>query len=82
LVPAAFALGCTVLLIEMAYNASDESNEALRMLGHAIDTKATGTWIAAVSATLAAYAACGFAWHHVSTRWAEIGSALAGDRRR
>jgi branched-chain amino acid transport system permease protein len=81
LVPAAFALGCTVLLIEMAYNVSDESSPAFRVMGHVLDTRATGTWVAAVCATLAAYAACGFAWRHVAARWADIGSALAGDRR-
>ena len=82
LLPAAFALGCSALLIEMAYNASDESRSPFRVMGYAIDTTATGTWIAAVSSTLAAFAACGFAWRHVAPRWAEIGAALAGDRRR
>lgn len=80
-VPAALALGFSVLLVEMAYNASDESRPAFRVLGYVIDTTATATWVAAISSTLAAIAACGFTWRAVSARWAEVGAALAGERK-
>ena len=79
-IPAALALGCGVLLVEMAYNASDESRAAFRVMGHVVDTTATASWIAATSSFLAAIAACAFTWRAVSPRWAGIGAALAGDR--
>lgn len=80
-IPSALALAFAVLLVEMAYNASDESRGAFRVLGVTLDTTATGTWIGAIALTVAAFAGWRFAWSRVRPRWAELGAELAGDRK-
>ena len=80
-IPSALAVGFAVLLVEMAYNASDESRSPFNVLGVALDTTATGAWIGALALTVAAFAAWRFTWRFASPRWAELGASLAGDRR-
>ncbi|HLX22462.1 MAG TPA: branched-chain amino acid ABC transporter permease [Usitatibacter sp.] len=81
-VPSVVVLGFAVLLVEMAYNASDESRSAFNALGITLDTTANGTWIAVIALTIAAIAGWRLAWRVASPRWSELGAALAGDRRR
>ncbi|MFZ3322634.1 MAG: branched-chain amino acid ABC transporter permease [Usitatibacter sp.] len=80
-IPSALAVGFAVLLVEMAYNASDESRSPFKVLGVVLDTTATGAWIGVLALTVAAFAAWRFTWRLAAPRWAELGATLAGDRR-
>jgi branched-chain amino acid transport system permease protein len=80
-IPSTLALGFAVLLVEMAYNASDESRSPFQVLGVVLDTTATGAWVGVLALTVAAFAAWRITWRLASPRWAELGATLAGDRR-
>jgi branched-chain amino acid transport system permease protein len=80
-VPSLLALASAVVLVEMAYNASDESRPVFKVLGIVLDTTAVGTWVGMIALTVAVFAAWRFAWRVASPRWSELGAALAGDRR-
>jgi branched-chain amino acid transport system permease protein len=80
-IPSALVLALAVLLVEMAYNASDESRSAFKVLGFMLDTTAMGTWVAALALMAGAFATWQFSWRYASPRWAILGAALAGDRK-
>jgi hypothetical protein len=74
---ALLALASVVVLVEMAYSASDDPPHPFAFFGVSLDTASAGTWVVAVALCLAAFAACRAMWRHVAPRWAEVGAALA-----
>ena len=78
--PGALVLASAVLLVEMAYNASDESRSAFKVLGVTLDTTAAATWVGAVALCVVALGIFRLAWRRVAPRWAEMGATLGGAR--
>ena len=81
-IPSIVMLALGVLLVEMAYNASDDSRSAFKVAGMTLDTTSEGTWAAVIVLALVAAGLCRLAWSRVSPTWSELGAALAGDRSR
>jgi branched-chain amino acid transport system permease protein len=78
-IPAAVALVSVILLIEMAYDASDDSRRPFAFFGVALDTRSGATWLGAAVLCIVAFAVCRAVWRRIAPRWAELGATLAGD---
>jgi branched-chain amino acid transport system permease protein len=79
--PVALTLGAVILLVEMAYHAAGEARVPFRLLGLALDTRASLPWITALVILAAAILACRWTWRRTAPRWSEVSAALAGDTR-
>jgi branched-chain amino acid transport system permease protein len=78
--PVLLALGGAVLLVEMAYHASEGGSAPFTRFGLTLDTHSAGAWIGALLFFTAALFACRWTWRRAAPRWAVVSAVLAGER--
>ena len=80
LVPSAIVFAVVVFMVELAYCAAEDPPIPLRIFGVDVDSGSAGNWIASLVILVAAGFLVRWAWRRVAPRWAEIETALVGNR--